>query len=140
MIILNIYVNQMVIFQGVEDDLIDSNFRLHPTYTEVVMLGVGVICQQGSFCEPNKSSGRLVMFFFLIFLMFLYISYSAHIVVLLQSTSTSIRTIQDLVDSNLGVVAEDTIYFRYYLVVSIIQCDWKSRYAKMKSMKFLDES
>lgn len=127
-------------FQDVEDDLIDNNFRLHPTYTEVVMLGVGVICQQGSYSEPTKSSGRLVMFFFLIFLMFLYISYSAHIVVLLQSTSTSIQTIQDFVDSNMGVVAEDTIYFRYYLVVSIIQGDWKTRYAEMKNMIFLDES
>lgn len=94
--------------------------RFFPTtYTEILMLSVGIVGQQGSYCEPNRTSGRLVLFSFLIFFMFLYISYSANIVVLLQSTSTSIQTIKDLTDSHLDFISEDTTYFRYYTYVSI---------------------
>lgn len=84
------------------------------------MFGVGIICQQGSHYELGRTPGRLVMFFFLLFLLFLYISYSANIVGLLQSTSDSIKTIKDVTDSNLDLVAEDALYIRHYTKVSLV--------------------
>lgn len=98
----------------------DDNLILPASHSEVLMLGVSIICQQGSSYELGRTPGRLVMFFFLIFLMFLYISYSANIVVLLQSTSSSIQTIKDLTDSNLELIAEDALYIRHYTFVSYI--------------------
>jgi hypothetical protein len=48
---------------------------------------------------------------------FLYTSYSACIVVLLQSSTTSIRTLNDLLYSGLTLGAHDIIYNRHYFKV-----------------------
>lgn len=44
----------------------------------------------------------------------MYTSYTANIVALLQSTSQSIRTLSDLLHSNMEFGVEDTPYSRYY--------------------------
>lgn len=51
-------------------------------------------------------------------LMFLYTSYSANIVALLQSPSTRIKTLKDLYESRLEIGVDDTVFNRYYFSVS----------------------
>jgi hypothetical protein len=48
---------------------------------------------------------------------FLYTSYSACIVSLLQSTTDSIRNLEDLYQSGMGLGAEDIAYSRHYFSV-----------------------
>lgn len=52
-------------------------------------------------------------------LMFLYTSYSANIVALLQSPSTKIKTLKDLYESRLEIGVDDTVFNRYYFSVQI---------------------
>lgn len=47
----------------------------------------------------------------------LYASYTANIVALLQSSTDSIKTLSDLLDSPLKLAAQDVIYNRYYFKV-----------------------
>lgn len=50
--------------------------------------------------------------------MFIYTSYTANIVALLQSTTKTITTLQDLLQSKLELGVEDTPYARYYFPLS----------------------
>ncbi|XP_058123591.1 ionotropic receptor 75a-like [Anopheles ziemanni] len=74
----------------------------------------GTTCQQGSFIEPKTPPSRCLILLCLVVLMFLYASYSANIVALIQSPSTKIQTLDDLLASRLKTGAEDTVYNRYY--------------------------
>lgn len=47
-------------------------------------------------------------------LIFIYTSYTANIVALLQTTSKSFRTLRDLLDSNFEFGVEDTPYSRFF--------------------------
>lgn len=51
---------------------------------------------------------------FCLSLMFLYTSYTANIVALLQSTSGSIRTLSDLLNSNMELGVDDAPYSYHY--------------------------
>lgn len=84
---------------------------------DIFMMEVGAITQQGSNEEPRSVSGRIATFFTLLILMFLYNSYSANIVALLQSTTDSIRTVEDLLTSRIKLGVEDIVYNHYYLKV-----------------------
>lgn len=55
-----------------------------------------------------------VQFFFCIAFMFIYTSYTANIVALLQSTTKKINTLEDLLHSTLDFGIEDTPYTRFY--------------------------
>jgi hypothetical protein len=48
---------------------------------------------------------------------FLYTSYSACIVALLQSTTNSIRNLEDLYQSGMGLGVQDVVYNRHYFSV-----------------------
>ncbi|XP_049290710.1 uncharacterized protein LOC125767835 [Anopheles funestus] len=74
----------------------------------------GTTCQQGSFIEPKTAPSRCLILLCLVVLMFLYASYSANIVALIQSPSTKIQTLEDLLASRLRTGAEDTVYNQYY--------------------------
>lgn len=82
------------------------------------MLVFGATCQQGSSVVPRSPPARIITLVSFIALMFLYtrfvikksfefkkiifkyfVSYSANIVALLQSPSTKIQTLKDLLDS-----------------------------------------
>nr|AMM70655.1 ionotropic receptor 75q1 [Heliconius melpomene rosina] len=82
--------------------------------SEIAMMIIGAITQQGSYTELKGTLGRIVMFITLFVFVFLYTSYSANIVALLQSTSNQIKTLADLLNSNLELGCEDTLYNRYY--------------------------
>ena len=53
--------------------------------------------------------------------MFIYVSYSANIVVLLQST-TKINTIEELVESRIEVGGEEIHYMKNYFEVILSDC------------------
>lgn len=81
------------------------------------MLEIGAISQQGTDVEPKSVSGKIATVFAFISLMFLYTSYSANIVALLQSTTDSIRTLDDLLSSRIKLGVEDIVYAHYYFSV-----------------------
>lgn len=78
----------------------------------------GATCQQGSHWVPQCTAARIIMVVAFTILMFLYTSYSANIVALLQSPSTRIKTLKDLYESRLEIGVDDTVFNRYYFSVS----------------------
>ncbi|KAJ8955116.1 hypothetical protein NQ318_009009 [Aromia moschata] len=74
----------------------------------------GAVCQQGSSYIPFSIPGRITAIMLYVSLMFLYTSYSANIVALLQSSSDSIQTLEDLLKSRLQIGVDDTVFNRFY--------------------------
>lgn len=93
---------------------------LRPNPSDVVLMEVGAITQQGTDVEPKSTSGRMATLFTFIALMFLYTSYSANIVALLQSTSENIASLEDLLESRLTLGVEDVVYAHHYFEVTTI--------------------
>lgn len=79
----------------------------------------GATCQQGSSVTPRSNTARLFVIVAFIALMFLYTSYSANIVALLQSPSSKIQTLHDLLDSQLELGLDNSSYAAAYFAVSI---------------------
>lgn len=98
---------------------IGKNKREKVTVSDSVMVALGAICQQGTVYEPMSDNGKLVTFLIFFVLMFVYVAYSAYIVVLLQASSSQIRTLRDLLDSNMDMGVHDIAYNRYYFEVNI---------------------
>ncbi|KAL3269442.1 hypothetical protein HHI36_008512 [Cryptolaemus montrouzieri] len=88
--------------------------ELRESITDVAVLTFGALCQQGTTAIPYSMPGRITLIFLLISLMFLYTSYSANIVALLQSSSKSIQTLEDLLKSRLEVGIDDTVFNHFY--------------------------
>ncbi|XP_053687299.1 uncharacterized protein LOC128736830 [Sabethes cyaneus] len=88
--------------------------HVRPNLLDTIMNMFGASCQQGSYLEPKSLPARCLILLSLIVLMFLYASYSANIVALIQSPSSKIRTLQDLLNSRLATGAQDTVYNKYY--------------------------
>lgn len=111
-----------------------SRWRTTSAVSEVILLAAGTVTQMGTHVEPKKLSGRIstvscdwafalplaaitgvcLQFALLISLLFIYTSYTANIVALLQSTTTSIRTLDDLLHSEMKFAVQDTPYNRYF--------------------------
>ncbi|KAJ0177155.1 hypothetical protein K1T71_007164 [Dendrolimus kikuchii] len=87
---------------------------LRPNVSDITVLIVSAISQQGSGFELKGTLGRLVMFILFLTFLFLYTAYSASIVALLQSSSNQIRTLSDLLHSRLELGLENTVYNEYY--------------------------
>ncbi|GAB0086031.1 uncharacterized protein DMENIID0001_000060 [Sergentomyia squamirostris] len=89
-----------------------SEENLRPSDT--LLVAVSAITQQGTDIMINTFSGRIVLFSLFTFMFFLYSSYTANIVALLQSTTNSISSLKDLLESNLELACEDKIYHMQY--------------------------
>ncbi|XP_055315345.1 ionotropic receptor 75a-like [Sitodiplosis mosellana] len=87
---------------------------LGPSIGDIFFVIFGAVCQQGSALTPRSAAGRMIMAVAFTILMFLYTSYSANIVALLQSPSTRIKTLKDLYESRLEIGVDDTVFNRYY--------------------------
>nr|WCF43333.1 ionotropic receptor IR75q.1 [Spodoptera frugiperda] len=87
---------------------------LPPTWSDITIFVLSAISQQGSSNELKGTLGRLVMFLVFLAFVFLYTSYSANIVVLLQSTSNQIRTLSDLLHSRLELGLEHAPFNKFY--------------------------
>nr|ALR72541.1 ionotropic receptor IR2 [Colaphellus bowringi] len=88
--------------------------ELKDSLTDVILFSFGAFCQQGAPSIPFSVPGRITTIILFVSLMFLYTSYSANIVALLQSSSTSIQTLEDLLKSRLQVGVDDTVFNRFY--------------------------
>ncbi|XP_050673047.1 ionotropic receptor 75a-like isoform X2 [Leptidea sinapis] len=100
----------------------DEQRNRDPTVLRASILDVAILifaatCQQGSNVELKGSLGRVVLLILFMALTFLYTSYSANIVALLQSSSSQIRTLDDLLHSRLKFAVHDTVYNRYYFSI-----------------------
>ncbi|XP_058463500.1 ionotropic receptor 75a-like [Malaya genurostris] len=87
---------------------------LQPTFRDTLLMIYGATCQQGSSSLPRSFSARTITLIAFTVLMFLYGCYSANIVALLQSPSTKIRTLEDLLASRLKFGVHDTVFNRHY--------------------------
>ncbi|XP_055679896.1 probable glutamate receptor [Lutzomyia longipalpis] len=85
-----------------------------PRFTDVLMNAMGAVTQQGEQMDAKVLPGRIASFSLSLAMLFLYASYTANIVALLQSTTNSISTLQHLLDSKLNFGVEDIVYNRYY--------------------------
>ncbi|XP_017770870.1 PREDICTED: glutamate receptor U1-like [Nicrophorus vespilloides] len=92
----------------------ESDVELNDSIVDVMFLAFGAICQQGASAVPFTLNNRMIVLLLFTSLMFLYTSYSANIVALLQSSSTSIQTLDDLLKSRLQVGVDDTVFNRFY--------------------------
>ncbi|XP_034946506.1 glutamate receptor U1-like [Chelonus insularis] len=85
-----------------------------PNLSDNLLILIGALFQQGSSYEPRNISAKIVILMLLILSLSLYASYTAKIVALLQSTTSSINTVQDLIKSGLKIGIYDVVYNRYY--------------------------
>ncbi|XP_025832973.1 glutamate receptor 1-like [Agrilus planipennis] len=85
--------------------------------SDTTLFQVEMICQQGTNVVPKSISGRILVLILLIAFMFLYTSFSGNIVALLQSTSDSIQTLDDLLTSRIKLGAENLAYAKHYFSV-----------------------
>lgn len=83
------------------------------------MLTYGAVCQQGATSIPISLPGRIITLFLFVSFMFLYTSYAANIVALLQSSSNNIQTLEDLLKSRLQVGVDDTVFNHFYFPVCL---------------------
>lgn len=88
------------------------------SFWEMLTLTLGAACQQGTSVNITNLAGKIITFIIYLALMFLYVSYSAAIVALLQSPSNRINSLEDLLNSRLKMGADDTVFNRYYFSVS----------------------
>lgn len=87
-------------------------------YWDCVIFVWGAMCQQGFSVDVYNRSSRLIIFTTFMATLFLFTSFSANIVVLLQSPSQSIKTLSDLTQSPLEIGVQDTVYNKIYFNVS----------------------
>ncbi|XP_055529432.1 uncharacterized protein LOC129721183 [Wyeomyia smithii] len=71
---------------------------------------IGTMCQQGYDLPPHFNAAKLLFFFAKLASFFIFTSYSASIVALLQSPSRAINSVADLAVSPLKAGAMDTVY------------------------------
>nr|QGW50296.1 ionotropic receptor 75p [Chouioia cunea] len=85
-----------------------------PNLSDQLLLILGVCAQQGFGRSPYTVPSRIVLLMLLLAVLNLYASYSANIVALLQSTTTSITSLKDLLESPIKCGANDIVYNRHY--------------------------
>lgn len=106
---------------------LETNSRAHEfrvdsnsSFWEMLTLTLGAACQQGTSVNIKNTAGKMITFIIFLALMFLYVSYSAAIVALLQSPSNKIKSLEDLLYSRLKMGADDNVFNHYYFSVSYI--------------------
>lgn len=93
---------------------------LRPTLIDMFLLEVGAVCQQGVEAEPRSGAGRIATIFIFISITFCYTSYTAFIVALFQSTTNSIKTVDDLLNYRIRLGVENQPYNYHYFLVCIL--------------------
>ncbi|XP_027836912.1 ionotropic receptor 75a-like [Aphis gossypii] len=87
----------------------ESNQTFSPrVLSDIVLLKIGTLCQQGTVMEPTKLSNRLIVLLMFVFSLVTYQFYSSSIVSgLLRPTVMNIDSVQKLEESGLDVGVED---------------------------------
>ncbi|CAH1979696.1 unnamed protein product [Acanthoscelides obtectus] len=86
------------------------------TIGDITLISLEAVCQQGTFADSSTYSGRLIILLLFTAFMFLYVAYSAYILVLLQST-TPIRSIHELVNSRIQCGGLNISFYEAYYKV-----------------------
>lgn len=77
--------------------------RFQFTFFDTISLAFGAICQQGTHLTIATTSGRFVLMTTLLSTLAMFSSYSASIVLLIQSPSKSIHNLDNLIESPLDI-------------------------------------
>ncbi|XP_034483206.1 glutamate receptor U1 [Drosophila innubila] len=88
------------------------------SYLDSLNFAWGAMCQQGFYVDVRNRSGRIIVFTTFVAAVFLFTSFSANIVALLQSPSDAIRSLGDLGQSPLEIGVQDTQYNKIYFTES----------------------
>ncbi|XP_037955181.1 glutamate receptor ionotropic, kainate 1 [Teleopsis dalmanni] len=83
-------------------------------YGDCVVFVWGAMCQQSFYVNLGNRSARVIIFTTFVATVFLFTSFSANIVALLQSPSEAIHTLSDLSQSPLEIGVQDTVYNKIY--------------------------
>ncbi|XP_033149434.1 uncharacterized protein LOC108598071 [Drosophila busckii] len=92
------------------------NHDMH--YLDSLNFVLGAMCQQGFYVNVRNRSARIIVFTTFVSAVFLFTSFSANIVALLQSPSDAIRSLGDLGQSPLEIGVQDTQYNKIYFTES----------------------
>lgn len=127
LIILIVAVLAVMIFyeRKREDRKAERHLAKPVEVSDSLVLVIGAACQQGSSHLPQSPTSRLVIICCFISLMFLFTSYSACIVVLLQSPSNKIQTMQHLYDSRFKLGLHQTTWNVQVFKVNTIKPDYR---------------
>lgn len=111
---------------------IHPEVRQRMSYLDIVGFICGAACQQGTHLDSHltKTSGRILLLTTFFSALFVFISYSANILVLLQSPSHAIKNIDDLIASPMRLGLQDVRYARFnfqYENVSILKRVYQSK-------------
>ncbi|XP_026833734.1 uncharacterized protein LOC6544991 isoform X2 [Drosophila erecta] len=88
------------------------------SYMDTLNFVWGAMCQQGFYVEVRNRSARIIVFTTFVAALFLFTSFSANIVALLQSPSDAIQSLSDLGQSPLEIGVQDTQYNKIYFTES----------------------
>lgn len=86
-------------------------------FWDCVIFVWGAACQQGFYLTVGNISARVIVFTTFVTTLFLFTSFSANIVALLQSPSEAIHSLSDLTQSPLEIGVQDTQYNKIYFNV-----------------------
>ncbi|KAL1514088.1 hypothetical protein ABEB36_003407 [Hypothenemus hampei] len=92
----------------------ENQIELRESFGDIVLVTFGAFCQQAAAALPYSTPGRVATLCLFVSLMFLYVSYSANIVALLQTSSNSIKTLEDLLKSRIPVGVDDTVFNHFF--------------------------
>lgn len=96
--------------------LIFPEMRQRLTGLNLAVFVIGAACQQATDLVIPKTSGRIIVLTTFVLSMLVYCLYSSNILLLLQSQSNAITTIDEFLESPLELAIQDTKYNRnYYL-------------------------
>ncbi|KAH0552744.1 hypothetical protein KQX54_014654 [Cotesia glomerata] len=116
-----------------------DDLQKDPSLSDDLLILSSAILQQGLSYEPRTISSRIITLMLLLAALSLYASYTANIVALLQSTSNSINTLKDLIQSGLKFGIYDIVYNRYYFgaLDDPIRREFRERFVTNKSSVWL---
>ncbi|KAG5900001.1 hypothetical protein JTB14_009087 [Gonioctena quinquepunctata] len=101
-----------------------------------VIYTVGAFCQQGMTVTPFSYSGRIIIMSLLILSLMIYQFYSASLVShLLMKPKTRIKSVEDILTSNMKVGCEDILYNRDYFLYTTDRSSKELYYNKILSKK-----
>ncbi|KAJ4439289.1 hypothetical protein ANN_07410 [Periplaneta americana] len=114
-VIMIIFTLAMYVSQNAEDRLLNSKQAEPVTMIESIFTSIAVICQEGTSRDPRNVSSRIIFLSLLMLSLFVTTSYSAIIVSLLQTTSSQIQTLKDLLDSQFKLSMKDFVANRRFI-------------------------
>ncbi|XP_030753186.1 uncharacterized protein LOC115880189 [Sitophilus oryzae] len=108
------YVVRIIFSWESREEVFEEHNENRPSFLDIVMMQIAFICQMDFHHEPRSVSGKLVIFTILISMTFIYTAFSARIVLLLQSNTNSIKTLETLYNAKLDLGVESKSYNKYY--------------------------